>query len=131
MLNCYSVKVKVTGHYVTESNSCPPEWRGSGCYDIEVPCQRTAGIEVWADSPASAVRFAADVDFDTDGYAVEIDEANVVSIAIVKPLPGADDEEAGIVDTCWLDEWDDNMDYADDAIIERGRERYYRDKYGY
>lgn len=130
MLNQYEVSVRVDGHYVTESRSCPAQWRGSGCYDIEVPTWCNAAVEVWANSEEAARQFAAGYDYEMDGYTIEVDNAKVTRVTLVRHLPGRDDEEAGVIEPVGLGHWEEDEDYAEDILIERGRERYLEEKYG-
>ena len=131
MLNCYLVKVKVTGHYTKESPSCPASWRGSGCYDVDIKTWSNAQVEVWAESEDAAKQFAAGSEFKPRDCAVDVDNVQIVGVEFVSPLPDRDaDEESGVIDICGLDKWEENEDYAEDNRVEFEWERYLEKKYG-
>lgn len=54
MLKKFMADVHLDGHYTIENPLCPSEWRGSGCYDMEVPVWADIHIEVWAHSESEA-----------------------------------------------------------------------------
>lgn len=98
MLKQFKVKVHIIGHYAEEDPKCPPEWRGSGCYDIEYPAHAHIEVEVWADDKEQARRFAAEYQYLSASDSVEMDDVKVESVQFVKDLPNRYSEEAGVID---------------------------------
>lgn len=106
MLKQYTVNVHIDGHYITEDPHCPSYWRGSGCYDIEVPTWCDLEVEVWAHSEEEARKFALDYEYDDPATIIEIEVIQVERVTFVADLD-RDEEEAGVID-CITYKWREN-----------------------
>lgn len=76
-MNYYTITAQLRAHYTVEDPKCPSYWRGSGVYDIEVPCTVDIRAEVVAESEDDAVDMVLDYDYygDRDNpYDVEFDD---------------------------------------------------------
>lgn len=108
MLKQYTVNVHIDGHYLTEDPHCPSYWRGSGCYDIEVPTWCDLEVEVWAESEEQAKKLAEEYDGYVDEWdGVQIEVVTVDSVKFVKVLEGRDEEEIGIIEDFTIN-WREN-----------------------
>ena len=99
MLKKFIVNVHLNGYYTEEDPHCPPSWRGSHCYDINVPCYADLKVEVWAETEDQAIKFAEEHDYDKDpGNWNYVEEIDFVSVDSVEDLPDRDTEEAGVIE---------------------------------
>lgn len=55
----YHIEMACFGSYVEQDVNCPPQWRGSGCYDVEVECYQEATFEVVAEGLDAALKMAS------------------------------------------------------------------------
>lgn len=103
MLKQYKVKVRIDGHYTIEDPKCPSEWRGSGCYDIDVQVYCDTELDVWAVSKDQAEKLAAGYDYCT-GLVTEIYDIIVKDLEFVCDLSRGEDEAGVIepVDINWI-----------------------------
>lgn len=98
MLKQYYANVHIDGHYTTEDPKCPFFWRGSGCYDIEVPTWDDLEVEVWAATEEDAKKLIYEYSFYSPERSIDIDAVQIEKIEFVKDLEDHDDEEAGVID---------------------------------
>lgn len=56
----FIITVLVAGQYYKEHPRCPSRWKGSGCYDITVDCQKEVTCEVYAPDRETAEALAGD-----------------------------------------------------------------------
>ena len=56
----FIITVLVAGQYFKEHPRCPSRWKGSGCYDITVDCQKEVTYEVYAPDREAAEALAGD-----------------------------------------------------------------------
>lgn len=98
----FMVNVHLDGHYTIEDPRCPWEWRGSGCYDIEVSVKKDIKVEVWAEAEDQARKYALDYEYKDISSTVELDAVQVEFVKFVKDLPDRDPEEAGVIEPDWL-----------------------------
>lgn len=92
-MNCYTITARLYGHYTAEDPKCPSYWRGSGVYDIEVPCTIDIRAEVTAESEEAAEELVMDYDYENDRnnpYCVTVDDVDILSVT---PNGKADEEE--------------------------------------
>ena len=59
-MRIYKIDACCFGHYWEHDVKCPPRWRGSGCYDVEVECYQEATFEVVAEGLAAALKLLTD-----------------------------------------------------------------------
>lgn len=102
MLKKFMVNVHLDGHYTIEDPRCPWEWRGSGCYDIDVSVEKDIEVEVWAEAEDQARKYALDYEYKDISSTVELDAVQVEFVKFVEDLPDRDPEEAGVIDPDWL-----------------------------
>jgi hypothetical protein len=103
MLREYKVRVHGDAHYYVESPKCPSEWKGSGCYDIEVKSVMNTDVVVWAKSEEEARKCAEEYDYQGE-YCGQIDDVNVVSVELVRDLPYRGEDEVGVIEPVFI-EW--------------------------
>lgn len=62
----FKIDVKFSGTVREEDPYCPSEWRGSGCYDIDVPSSCCVSFLIVARDEKRAREIVSDYDFDED-----------------------------------------------------------------
>ena len=105
MINKYIAKMVVEAHYTYEDPKCPSNWRGSGCYDIDVPCKRDVDVEVWSNSYAEAEKLLLAYDYAID-YCVTIDDAWIKEIRFEKEMADRGEDEACVIEPINI-RWDE------------------------
>lgn len=90
--------VHLDGHYIIEDPRCPSEWKGSGCYDIEIQTWCDTEVEVWAESEELAEEYAFEWEYNDPSTIIMIEAVQVESVTFVEDLPGRDAEEAGVIE---------------------------------
>lgn len=110
MVKEYIIKVHVDGHYTVEDPKCPSQWRGSGCYDIDVDTWCDVELEVWAESESSARSLAEEYDY-ANGYTIDIDDVNITGLQLVNDLPDRDVDEIGVIEPVRIDWKETDYDY--------------------
>lgn len=60
MMKIYKINAAAFGSYWEQDVNCPPGWRGSGCYDVEIECAQEATFEVVAKSLVNALKLVED-----------------------------------------------------------------------
>ena len=102
MLKKFMAYVHLDGHYIMEDPRCPSEWKGSGCYDIDVSAMKDIEVEVWAETEDQARKYALDYEYRDISSTVELDAVQVGLVKFVENLPDRDPEEVGVIDPGWL-----------------------------
>lgn len=98
MLKKFMAYVHLDGHYIMEDPRCPSEWKGSGCYDIEIQTWCDTEVEVWAESEELAEEYAFEWEYNDPSTIIMIEAVQVESVTFVEDLPGRDAEEAGVIE---------------------------------
>lgn len=98
MVNEYNVTVHIDGHYTIEDPKCPLYWRGSGCYDIDVPVWMDTVVGVWAVSEEQARELIDAYDDFDRGFNcdIKIDDVIIEKIELVGAVPDMEDDEVGV-----------------------------------
>lgn len=113
MMKIFKANVHLDGHYTIEDPQCPSYWKGSGCYDIDVPASADLEVEVWAETEVQARKYALEYEYNDTSSSVELDAVRVESVNFVEDLLDRDQEEAGVIEPVNF-YWDENYDEGPD-----------------
>ena len=106
MLKQYNVNAHIDGHYTIEDPKCPSEWRGSGCYVIDVQVYCDTELDVWAVSKDQAGELAAGYDYPL-GPVTEVRDIIVKDPEFICDL-SREEDEAGVIEPVeinWIEKW--------------------------
>lgn len=89
-MECFEVLVLLKGTVRQEDPHCPSQWRGSGCYDIDVPASQRVTVTVPAQNEGLAKNLAMAYCYEGEG-GCELESVDDVDIKCVIPCGECDD----------------------------------------
>ena len=89
-MECFEVCVLLRGTVRQEDPHCPSQWRGSGCYDIDVPASQRVKVTVPAQNEGLARNLAMSYCYEGEG-GCELESVDDVDVKCVIPCGECDD----------------------------------------
>ena len=121
-MECFEVCVLLRGTVRQEDPHCPSQWRGSGCYDVDVPASQRVKVTVPANNEGLAKNLAMAYCYEGEG-GCELESVDDVEVKCVIPCGECDDPGMEF-DWGELEVAEDDGPDPDDYYEERGlRER--------
>ena len=106
----FEIEATLEGYFVMEDSRCPSYWRGSGVYDVEVPCTVKIAADVWAETEERAEELLNEFDYRNDRlnpYDIHVEEVNITK-CMEEDVADEDGDE--LIEVSYNDFWTPEYD---------------------